>query len=615
VGAGVAVAATERTSVGPGGVEANGLSANPDISADGRIVAFAADATNLVAGDANGARDIFVRDRATGATGLVSINNLGAQAGAASFFPSVSADGRFVAFESGAANLVTGDGNGDRDIFVRDLLAGTTERVSLNSIGNGGNSGSGGGAAIDADGSQVAFGSNATNLVLGDANGQMDVFVRDRATGLTERVSLGPGGLEANGPSMNPSVSGDARFVAFASDATNLVSGDTNGVRDVFVRDRTTGVTERVNTGEGGAEVKSPSGTPEISADGQVVVFTSPASKLVEDDTNKRPDVFAHDRGSGVTQLVSVGLEGVSAKGSSAFPKISADGRYVAFESLASNLVVEDDNKRSDIFVRDRTAGTTERVSLTNGGAQADGRSINAAVTGDGRFTAFESFAKNLVASDANEVGDVFVRERPPPVIGESVSVLPVEGEVLVAVPAKRSAHAAAGVPGLKGLKFVPLERVRSIPVGSFFDTRDGKVSLKSAADSKGKIQSGSFAAGVFQVLQKRKGREKGLTTLKLKGASFSRCRSGAQGKSSVARAARRKLSSKTVRRLSGSAKGSFRTRGRHSSATVRGTVWVTSDRCDGTLTKVKRGKVAVRDFRRKRTVTVRAGKSYLAPR
>ena len=608
LGASAAIAATERTSVGPGGAEANAVSAEPKISSDGRIVTFSSTATNLVAGDLNGAvSDVFVHDRTTNATELLTVNNIGGQANADSFAPALNADGRLVAFESQAGNLVQGDGNGDRDVFMRDRAAGTTERLSINSIGNGGN-GASRSPSVDALGSEVAFASAATNLVLGDTNGQFDVFVRSRSAAVTQRVSVGPGGLEANGQSGNPSISDDGRYVAFASDATNLVAGDANNARDIFVHDRATGATQRVSLGEAGAEAQGPSGTPEISGDGRFVAFSSAASNLVDGDTNKRGDVFVHDRDRGVTELVSTGLEGEPAKGNSALPALGDDGRYVAFESGAANLVVEDTNKAIDIFVRDRTADTTERVSITTSGAQATGRSAGAAISADARFTAFQSFAANLVTADANAVGDIFVRERPPPVLGESVSVLPVEGEVLVSVPA--SARASANVPGLKGRSFVPLSRVRTIPVGSFFDTRKGKVSIKTAKDKVGTLQSGNFADGVFQVLQKRSG----LTTLKLKGASFAGCRSATRGKASiVARAARRKLSKRAIRRLRGSAKGRYRTRGRHSSATVRGTVWVTSDRCDGTLTKVKRGKVAVRDFRRKRTIVVRKGKSYLA--
>jgi hypothetical protein len=196
----------------------------------------------------------------------------------------------------------------------------------------------------------------------------------------------------------------------------------------------------------------------------------------------------------------------------------------------------------------------------------------------------------------------------PAPVLGKAVNVDVVKGTVLVAVPA-RGARGRGARASQKGLKFVPLEEARQIPTGSFLDTSRGTVSLKSATGAGSKTQSGQFTSGIFQVFQSRKKRDKGLTELRVKGGSFSRCRSSRGGKRASASA----LSKATIRKLKANAKGRFRTRGRRSAATVRGTIWITADRCDGTLTTVKRGRVEVRDFRRKKTVIVRAGKSYLA--
>jgi hypothetical protein len=181
-----------------------------------------------------------------------------------------------------------------------------------------------------------------------------------------------------------------------------------------------------------------------------------------------------------------------------------------------------------------------------------------------------------------------------------------VAGEVFVSVPAAARSAQTQTVPGLKGRRFVPLREVRELPVGSFLDSRRGTVRLTSAVDSSGRTQAGTFASGVFQVLQSRRRSARGLTDVVLKGSSFSRCRR--RGKGSA-----RSAQSRLIRRLRASARGRYRTRGRHSAATVRGTVWTTTDRCDGTLTRVTRGRVAVRDFRRRKTITVRAGKSYLA--
>jgi sugar lactone lactonase YvrE len=197
----------------------------------------------------------------------------------------------------------------------------------------------------------------------------------------------------------------------------------------------------------------------------------------------------------------------------------------------------------------------------------------------------------------------------PAPVLGVAVNVEVVRGTVRIGVPGGGSGAQAAQ----KGVKFVPLTEARQIPVGSFLDTKRGTVKITSAVDTAGNTQSGTFFKGLFQVLQKRSGKDRGITEARLKGSSFKRCTVRRHGKRRRAAAARKKLSGRTVRRLQGDAQGRFRTRGRHSAATVRGTVWTMSDRCDGTLTRVLRGKVAVRDFRRKRTVVVKAGKSYLA--
>ena len=197
--------------------------------------------------------------------------------------------------------------------------------------------------------------------------------------------------------------------------------------------------------------------------------------------------------------------------------------------------------------------------------------------------------------------------ELPPPTVGATANVQPKSGTVLVGIPAGSARRARAGAVQ-KGITFVPLEEARQVPVGSFLDTTRGTVELVTATGAPTQTQAGEFSAGLFQILQSRARKAKGLTELRLKGAGFDRCRTRG------GRAGAAQLSRRTIRRLRASAEGRFRTRGRHSAATVRGTVWITADRCDGTLTTVKRGTVAVRDLRRKRTIIVKAGKSYLAP-
>jgi Tol biopolymer transport system component len=292
---------TERVSLGPNGVQGNGDSDDDmlALSADGRFVAFSSVATNLVRRDANNARDVFVHDRQTGRTERVSVGPGGVPGSGGSENAALSADGRFVAFESRARNLVPGDTNGEWDVFVRDRRTGVTERVS---VGPGGIQGDKASyvSALSADGRFVAFSSWADNLVPGDTNGTYDVFVHDRRTGTTERVSLGPNGRQGNGNSDNPSLSSDGQFVAFYSYASNLVPGDTNGERDVFVRDRRTGTTARVSLGPNGVQGNDFSGSygaiPALSANGRFVAFDSSANNLVQDDTNGQADVYVHTR-------------------------------------------------------------------------------------------------------------------------------------------------------------------------------------------------------------------------------------------------------------------------------------------------------------------------------
>ncbi len=347
-------------------------------------------------------------------TERVSVSTGGAQGNDSSYLSglrSISADGRFVTFDSWASNLVAGDTYGNRDVFVRDRQSGTTERVSVATGGMQGHADSWF-PSISADGRFVAFESLASNLVAGDTNGWPDVFVRDRQSGTTERVSLAPGGAEGDNDSSDPSISADGRFVAFWSWASNLVAGDTNGWADVFVCDRQSGTTERVSLATGGAEGNNGSAYPAISADGLFVAFQSSASNLVIGDTNARADVFVRDRQSGTTERVSVDSAGAQGNLDSWYPSISADGHFVAFFSFSSNLVAGDTNAHEDVFVRDRQSGTTERVSVATDGTQGNTASESPSISADGRFVAFESFSSNLVPGDTNESDDVFVRDR-----------------------------------------------------------------------------------------------------------------------------------------------------------------------------------------------------------
>ncbi|QQR76161.1 MAG: PD40 domain-containing protein [Holophagales bacterium] len=398
-----------RVSVDSAGVEANlGSLGRPSISSDGRFVAFASDASNLVEADTNGTTDVFVRDRETGTTSRVSVSSNGVEGNALSYSPSVSVDGRFVAFSSDASNLVGSDTNGSRDVFVHDRQAGTTTRASL--AGNGAQAnGVSLGSVISGDGRFVAFFSVATNLVANDTNGTFDVFVHDLLTGATTRVSVSSAGGQASAGSFSPSISGDGRFVAFDSLASNLVSGDTNASWDCFVHDRQTGTTSRVSVDNSGAQGNGTSNETSISADGRYVAFISGASNLVAADANGVADVFVHDRQTGMTTRVSVVESGAEANGASGGPSISDDGRFIAFASDASNLVPADWNGVTDVFRRDLPLGTVVLVSAAFPEAQANGQSSYLSISGDGHSVAFDSTASNLVPDDTNGVDDIFI--------------------------------------------------------------------------------------------------------------------------------------------------------------------------------------------------------------
>lgn len=377
----------------------------PGMSADGRFITYAWSASDLVSGDTNWQRDIFVFDRETFQTTRVSIATDGTQSNGISDSPSISADGRYVAFWSQASNLVENDTNRVADTFVHDRRTGETTRISVDSTGIQGN-GSSFGTTISDDGRYVAYSSFASNLVNGDTNGERDVFVFDRETGQTTRVSIDSIGNQGNGLSRIPSISGNGRYVAFHSNANNLVSGDTNTSYDVYVFNRQTGQTSIVSLSSQGTLGNRDSLDPMISADGRYVVFESEASNLVSGDTNNRPDIFVHDRQTGETTSVSIGATGSFGNGDSFDPVISADGRYITFASDASDLVEGDTNNRTDIFRYDRQTQVLTRLS--ENGAQANAGSYSPAIASNGQSAVFYSIASNLVGGDTNGRIDMF---------------------------------------------------------------------------------------------------------------------------------------------------------------------------------------------------------------
>jgi len=401
---------TTQVSVATNGTSANRFSYRPRISADGEHVAFHATANNLgQVNDSNGQPDVFLRHVDSGITETVSIDLGGTRtASGASENPSVSQAGRWVAFESLAADLIVGDTNAQRDIFVRDMQLGITERVSM-STGGIATDGNCFHPSISGDGRFVAFQSWGTNLVANDFNGWQDVFLHDRQLGTTICLSVDAAGIPANGFSTDPAISTDGNFIAFASSSTNLVSGDNNGVPDIFVYDRVAGSLELVSLSNGGAQGSFSSALPSISADGRWIAFETLSNNLVGSDSNNATDIFLRDRLSGTIARMSVDTAGIEGDSNSFEASVSADGNQVAFRSVAENLIATDSNLVGDVFLRDVAAGTTIRISESTGGGQSNGHSTLPTISDDGTRIAYQSLASNLSLPDTDNLEDDFL--------------------------------------------------------------------------------------------------------------------------------------------------------------------------------------------------------------
>ncbi|MCF7983825.1 MAG: HYR domain-containing protein [Thiohalocapsa sp.] len=395
---------------GEDGQPPNGGSRRVALSADGRLLVFESSARNLVSESLAADVNLFALDRDTGQVQLVNRSSAGVPGNgtASELQASVSADGRFVAFHSDADNLVPDDGNAVADVFVRDLIDGTMTRVSIDSVGTEGDAPSRF-AAISADGRYVAFQSRAANLVSGDTNGAFDIFVHDRRTGLTERVGAGEAGGQLDDDSFGPRISADGRYVAFNTAATLPGFSDDNGAVDVLLHDRATGQTELVSVDPAGNVGDGESTLAALSADGRHVAFRSAAANLVAGDSNAVADIFVRDLDAGFTERVSVDSAGNESNGPSLSPAISADGRYVAFHSAASNLVPGDANGAPDVFIHDRELGLTRLLSVDPAGRPGNAASLGAVLSADGLIVAFESDAGDLVPGDVNGLRDIFV--------------------------------------------------------------------------------------------------------------------------------------------------------------------------------------------------------------
>jgi Tol biopolymer transport system component len=402
-----------RVTLSPQGTITNQSSYNPATSADGRFVAYESSAGNLVANDTNGDFDVFVYDRETGVNERVSVSTAGIEGNNDSRIPSISADGRFVAFTSVANNLVPGDTNVWNDAFVRDRLLGTTERVSIAANGAQGDQPSAA-SAISADGRYVVFTSLATNLVPGQLYTDWNVFVKDRVTGSVTLASVDTSGTQQHGNSTGGSISADGRYVAFQSTA-ELTWGIVNNSSNIFVRDLWAARTELVDVTWFGISGDSGSDLHAISADGRWVAFQSYADDLIPNAANIGPHIFLRDLVSATTTCVSVNYSGVESAyiSDATVLSISADGRFVAFDSTAPDLVPNDSGTIADVFVRDALAGKTSRVSESLAGAQGNGSSYGCSLSADGRFVAFGSLANNLDGMfDPNLSMDIFLLDR-----------------------------------------------------------------------------------------------------------------------------------------------------------------------------------------------------------
>ena len=388
--------------------QSNGASAQPHLSADGRFVAFDSGAENLVPGDTNGVRDVFVRDRQTGTTEIVSVSSAGVHGNANSRDPSISGDGRFVVFESWSYNLVANDTNNRKDIFLHDRLTGTTVRLNVSATGAEADRDSWQ-AVIATTGDFIAFESRATNLVTGDTNDKNDIYVVERLTGAIERVSISVGGPEANADCKQPAISAGGLYIAFETFASSLIPGDTNKKRDIIVRDRILGHLVRVSVDSAGGQSNQNSAEAALSFGGRFIAFESRASNLVLGDTNGKADVFVHDLILGTTERVSVDSTAGQGNGTSSECWISGSGQYVVFESRADNLVLSDNNDVDDIFLHNRQNGETRRISINATGVEGNDHSRNPVISINGLIIGFVSSSTNLVLSDTNIKDDIFI--------------------------------------------------------------------------------------------------------------------------------------------------------------------------------------------------------------
>ncbi|WP_148615361.1 TolB family protein [Nocardioides rubriscoriae] len=383
---------------------------DPALSSDGDWVAWTSPSEPIANVDTNGTTDVYLTDRRTGATTLVSRSLTAAAGDQASGRGDVSEGGRYVVFQSTATDLVPGPAGSATQVYRFDRSTGAVVRVSATPAGAPGN-GSSVDVAISDDGRWVVFTSAATDLG-GDSDADDDVYLWDASTRRSRLVSVTPGGLDGNGPSMLPAVSRDGRFVSFSSDASDLVSGDTNAQTDVFVRDVTGRKTVLVSHAPGGGPADGPSYTSSVSDDGTRVAFDSRATDLTRGGAPTRYDVFLWTRGARAVRLLTPRIG--SGDDLDAYePSLSGDGRWVAFPSDSTRLVRGDTNGVTDVFVASTANGFLARVSVSATGREVHqgGGSNAAGVSRDGRRVVFASSSVDVVPGDTAGNTDVFVTD------------------------------------------------------------------------------------------------------------------------------------------------------------------------------------------------------------
>jgi subtilisin family serine protease/Tol biopolymer transport system component len=401
------IKALSRTSPGLSGNESSRL---PAISSDGRFVAFLSLATNLAAnaGGTNGL--VYLHDTATRSNMLVSRSTTGGLPNADCTDVRISGDGRFVVFVSDASNLTALDNNNASDVFLYDRNSGLLELISrsASAIGNA-DSGS---PAVSADGRYVIFASDASNLVAGDNTGWRDVFVRDRQLSMTTRVSVSSGGIPANYISDLPNISGDGRYITFISGADNLVSEPYFPAFHLYQRDRINATTVRISKTSGNVPGDDDCGISAMSTDGRFVAFESYASNLLGGDTNNVQDIFLWDRVAGALARISHGNNGEQADQDCWVPFVTGNGRHVLFFSAASRLYAQDEDSFYNVFDYDRLTAKLSRLSHNHAGHTAMDSSFFPVASAEGRFVAFDSWAWNLAPRDGNGSRDVFLLDR-----------------------------------------------------------------------------------------------------------------------------------------------------------------------------------------------------------